>query len=293
MKWQMADRSVCCAGAAVVMGIVNVTPDSFYDGGRYVQTGAAVEHGLQLIQAGAGMIDVGGESSRPPMYGETRVVPDEEECRRVVPVIRSLRRQTTVPISVDTVKAEVARRALDAGADAVNDISALSADPDMPGVVARSRAGAVLMHMRGTPRTMQQNTRYHDLLKEVREFLEARINACAENGIPRERLAVDPGIGFGKSVEGNLALIDALPHFAALGCPVLIGASRKSFIWRCLGAGPETALEGSLAAAVVSVLRGAHILRVHDVAPTVRAVRLAEAILHAGVRSNPAAGGAG
>lgn len=293
MKWQMGGHSVCCEDGAVIMGIVNVTPDSFYDGGRYADSGTAVEHALRLIDEGAGMIDVGGESSRPPMYGRTQSVPAEEESRRVVPVIRTLRRQAEVPISVDTVKSEVAREALAAGADVVNDISALTGDPEMAAVVADTGAGVVLMHMRGTPRTMQQNTRYDDLLGELEQYLAGRVRACEEAGIGRERIAVDPGLGFGKSARDNLALIDKLQRFAGVGLPVVVGPSRKSFIWRTLGADPEAALEGSLGAAVVSVLRGAHILRVHDVGPTVRAVRLAEAIVQAGRQLESAAGETG
>jgi dihydropteroate synthase len=287
MKWQTRERAISCADGVVVMGIVNVTPDSFYDGGKSANTAAAVDRALQLVEEGAGIIDIGGESSRPALYGDVRVVPAEEECARVVPAIAALRRQTGVPISVDTVKVDVARRALDAGAEIINDISALTADAGMEELAATSGAGVVLMHMRGAPRTMQRNTHYDDLLGEVAQYLERRLRCCQEAGIAADRIAVDPGVGFGKSLCGNLELIAGLEQFAALGQPLMVGASRKSFIWRTLGLEVDEALEGSLAVAVISVLHGAHILRVHDVGPTVRAVRMAAAVMGSRACADP------
>jgi dihydropteroate synthase len=278
LPWRAGSRRLACGARALIMGVVNVTPDSFWEGARHADPGAAVEHALRLVDEGADLVDVGGESSRPPLYGPADPVPADEEAARVLPVIRALRRQSDVAISVDTTKCQVARQALDAGADIVNDISALGADPAMPALVARSAAGAVLMHMRGTPRTMQQNTEYADLLGEVAQYLGERVRVCVEAGISLEQLVVDPGIGFGKSPAGNFALLAGLPRLAALGRPLLVGASRKSFLWKSLGLGPADALEGSLAAAVASVLSGAHIIRVHDVRATVRAVRVAELI---------------
>jgi len=274
--WSLGGRVLDFGDRVQIMGILNATPDSFYDGGRFLEPQVAISRGLAMVAEGASIIDVGGESSRPPMYGEAEHVSAAEECRRVVPVVEGLRRQSDAFISVDTVKAEVAAQALDAGADIINDISALRHDPAMAGVMARTGAPVVLMHRRGSAATMQQDTYYRDLLGEVHGFLAARVEAARAEGI--ERIAVDPGLGFGKSREGNLALLGALERFADLGCPLVVGASRKSFIWKTLGLTAEESLAGSLAAAVYAVGAGARILRVHDVAATLRAVRLIEAV---------------
>jgi dihydropteroate synthase len=263
--------------ATWLMGIVNITPDSFSDGGAYLDPDRAVEHALSLACEGADILDVGGESTRP---GSLPVAADEE-LGRILPVLKKLRPETSVLISVDTTKAAVARAALDAGADIINDTSGLRADPEMAGVVARSGAAVVLMHMKGTPRTMQDAPRYDDLLGEVRSFLGARIRAAEAAGVPAERTIVDPGIGFGKTAEHNLALLNRLDVFQDLGRPLCLGVSRKAFIGRVLGAPPAERLEGTIAAAVLGVSRGAHILRVHDVGPVAKAVRMAEAILAA------------
>ena len=276
MIWSLGGRVLDFGDRVQIMGILNATPDSFYDGGRYLEPQVAISRGLAMAAEGASIIDVGGESSRPPMYGEAEHVSAAEECRRVVPVVEGLRRQSDAFISIDTVKAEVAAQALDAGADIINDISALHHDSATAGVVARTGAPVVLMHRRGSAATMQQDTYYRDLLGEVHGFLAARVEAARAEGI--ERIAVDPGLGFGKSREGNLALLGALERFADLGCPLLVGASRKSFIWKTLGLTAEESLAGSLAAAVYAVGAGARILRVHDVAATLRAVRLIEAV---------------
>jgi dihydropteroate synthase len=259
------------------MGIVNVTPDSFSDGGAHLDPDRAVEHALSLACEGADILDVGGESTRPGSLA----VPEAEELRRVLPVLEKLRPKTGVLISVDTTKAAVARAALDAGADIVNDTSGLGGDPEMGGLVARSGAAVILMHMKGTPRTMQDAPRYDDLFGEVRSFLAARLRAAEAAGIPAERTIVDPGIGFGKTAEHNLALLNGLGHFEDLGRPLCVGVSRKAFIGRVLGSPPAERLEGTIAAAVLSVSRGARILRVHDVGPVAKAVRMAEAILAA------------
>jgi dihydropteroate synthase len=268
-----------------LMGIVNVTPDSFSDGGRYLDTGKAVDRGLELVAAGADIIDVGGESTRPG----SRPVPKAEEAGRVLPVVEGLRRQTRALISVDTTKAAVAGAALEAGADIVNDTSAFRFDPAMPGVVARAGAGVVLMHMRGTPLTMQAAPRYDDLVGEIAAFLADRIRLAGAAGIPEERIIVDPGIGFGKTVEHNLELLRRQADFIALGRPLLLGFSRKAFLGALLGLPPDERLEGTIAAAVLSVERGAHILRVHDVGPVARAVRAAEAVLGAGAGESASA----
>ncbi|NOY45912.1 MAG: dihydropteroate synthase [Deltaproteobacteria bacterium] len=257
-------------GRPLVMGILNVTPDSFSDGGDYFDREAALDRALQM--KGADLLDVGGESTRP---GAPPVSQEEEE-RRVVPVIEHLAHRVGVPISVDTYKAAVARRAVEAGAALVNDVSGLRMDPAMAGTVAELGAGLVVMHMRGDPRTMQSDTRYADLVGEIFRALEESVDRAVEAGVPRERVWVDPGIGFGKSAEQNLVLLRRLEEFRSLGCPVLVGASRKSFIGRTLGIeDPKDRLEGSLAAAVVAVWNGARILRVHDVRATRRAVDLA------------------
>jgi len=280
-------RRLILGPTAWLMGIVNVTPDSFSDGGAFFDPERAVEHALALACEGADILDVGGESTRPGSLP----VPPEEELARVLPVIRKLRPRTGVLISVDTTKSAVARAALDAGADIVNDTSALRDDPEMAPLVARSGAAVVLMHMKGTPRTMQDAPHYDDLVGEIRSFLAARCRAAEAAGIAAERIIVDPGIGFGKTAEHNLALIERLDAFQDLGRPVCVGFSRKAFIGRVLGLPPEERLEGTIAAAVLSVSRGAEILRVHDVGPVARAVRMAEAIL--GARPEPAGGGQG
>jgi len=260
---------------AWLMGIVNVTPDSFSDGGAYFDPRKAVERGLALVADGADIVDVGGESTRPG----SRPVPAAEEIGRILPVIEGLRRQTRALLSVDTTKAAVAEAALDAGADIVNDTSAFRFDPAMPGVVARAGAGVVLMHMQGTPLTMQNAPHYDDLLGEIGAFLSDRIRVAEAAGIPPERVIVDPGFGFGKTVEHNLELLRRQDVFDALGRPRLLGFSRKAFLGAILDLPPGERLEGTIAAAVLSVERGAHILRVHDVGPVARAVRAAEAIL--------------
>jgi dihydropteroate synthase len=258
----------------VLMGILNVTPDSFYDGGRRPDPERAADDGAALSAAGAEIIDIGGESTRPG----ARPVSAEEELGRVLPVIRALRRSLSTVISVDTYKASVARAALDAGADMINDISALRFDPSMAGLVAREDVPVVLMHMQGAPRTMQVEPRYDDVVKEVRGFLEAQVHFAINAGIAAEKIIIDPGIGFGKTLQHNLALIRDLSSFASLGRPILVGASRKAFIGKLLDVDPAERLEGSLAAAVAAVLAGANIVRVHDVKETVRAIRIADAI---------------
>ena len=266
------------------MGILNVTPDSFSDGGRYLDARAAVARGLEMAAEGADIIDVGGESTRP---GALPVAPDEEMAR-VVPVVREIRKESAALISVDTSKAAVARAAMDAGADIINDVSALRFDPDMAGVAADSGAAVVLMHMKGTPETMQVEPRYEDLFAEVRGFLEARADAARSAGIRRDRIIVDPGIGFGKTFAHNIALIEGLGFLDDLGFPVLAGVSRKSFIGKALGAGPGERLEGSLAAGVLCIERGTHILRVHDVRATRRAADMTDAVLAGGDLERPA-----
>ncbi len=257
-----------------VMGIVNVTPDSFSDGGRFSSSTQAIEHGLTLAAEGADILDIGGESSRP---GAEPVTLDEE-LQRVLPVIEELRRHTTVPISIDTAKAEVARQALAAGANIVNDITAL-ADPAMAQVVGEYRPGLILMHMQGQPRTMQQNPHYDNLIEEVSAFLAAAALRALAAGAAADNIVIDPGIGFGKTWEHNLQLIRETKRFSELGYPVLIGPSRKRFIGELTGKEVDRRLYGSIGAVAAAVVLGARIVRVHDVAPMIDAVRVAEAIV--------------
>jgi len=267
-----------------VMGVVNVTPDSFSDGGRFLNPAAAVAQGLRLAVEGADIIDVGGESTRP--FSEA--VSAEEEIRRVVPVIAELAGQIRAPISIDTTKAAVARRALEAGAAMVNDIAALRFDPGLAGVAAEFGVPVILMHMRGEPRTMQVTPRYDDLVGEIYSFLQEAAAAAERQGISRSRIIVDPGIGFGKTPEHNLQLIRRLPEFAGLDLPLLVGPSRKSFIRRLVKPEGEKdvspdlpAVEtGTQAAVAASIFNGAHIVRVHDVASTVATVKVVDAILN-------------
>lgn len=259
----------------VIMGIVNVTPDSFYDGGKRFDSARAVADACEMVDAGAEILDVGGESTRPG----AQPVSFDEELRRVLPVIGELRKKLNVPISIDTYKEAVARAALDAGADIVNDISALQFDPAMAALVAAEGVPLILMHMQGVPRTMQREPHYRDVVQEVRDFLADRVGSANQAGIDKERLIVDPGIGFGKTLVHNLALLKNLKSLKTLGQPLLVGVSRKAFIGKLLNtASPEERLEGSLAAAVAAALSGANIMRVHDVRETVRALRVADAI---------------
>jgi len=275
MQWHFRDRSVTIGARPLTMGIVNVTPDSFSDGGQFSTTDAALEHGLRLAGEGADILDIGGESSRP---GSQRVSL-EEELARVIPVVQGLVAKTSVPISVDTIKAEVARRALEAGAAIVNDITAGLADPGMIDVVREFAAGFVLMHMQGTPETMQDNPAYDDVVDEVHDFLQARVQVCRDAGIAADRLAIDPGIGFGKTLEHNLVLMRDLGALAALGRPVVLGVSRKGLLGQITGRSRSERMAASLAAVCYCASRGAaQVLRVHDVAPTVDAAKVIGAI---------------
>ena len=257
-----------------MMGVLNITPDSFSDGARFLDRDAAVVHGLALLGAGADIVDVGGESTRPG----ADPVPAEEECDRVVPVISELvRLRPDALVSVDTAKAEVAAAALTSGAQIVNDVTA-GRDPSMFDTVCARGAGIVLMHMRGEPRTMQSDTAYADVVAQVHEFLAARAWAASTAGIPRERVLLDPGIGFGKDVAGNLRLLAALPDLAALGHAVVVGASRKSFIGAIAGAGVGERLAGTLASIADTVRMRRVIVRVHDVAATVQFLAVLSAV---------------
>jgi dihydropteroate synthase len=256
-----------------VMGVLNVTPDSFFDGGRFVDVAAAVSRGLAMVEEGAAIIDVGGESTRPG----AAPVDAAEELARVIPVIEQLAARVSVPISVDTSKPQVMRAALAAGAGLVNDVRALEA-PGALRAVADAGAAVCLMHMRGEPRSMQQDPRYDDVVAEVGRYLAGRVQACAAVGVGRERICVDPGIGFGKRPEHNLALLAGLDRIADPGIPVLVGVSRKSLIGIITGRPASGRLAGSVALAALAVMRGAAIVRAHDVAETVDAVKVASAL---------------
>jgi dihydropteroate synthase len=257
------------------MGVINVTPDSFSDGGNFSSAQAAIDHGLRLAEEGAEILDIGGESTRPG----AAPVSVEEELRRVLPVIEGLAGKTSAALSIDTSKSAVALAAVAAGAEIINDVTALQGDADMPRVAAESGCAVVLMHMRGTPRTMQQNPEYSDVVKEVAELLRERIEAAQSAGVEADRLAIDPGIGFGKTAEHNLQLINGLGHFAELGLPVLLGVSRKSFL-AVAAQSPDVGDRDVPTAALTAIGYGlgARIFRVHAVRPNVQALRLAEAL---------------
>lgn len=278
-NWQVGSRNLETSSRTFIMGVVNVTPDSFSDGGRFFDPERAVQHGIQLTDQGADFLDIGGESTRP---GSTPV-DAEEEAARILPVLKQLRGQLPETLlSVDTSKASVARQAIEAGADLINDVTAGTGDPDMLGVVAGSHAGYLLMHMQGTPGSMQQNPNYGNVVEEVLDFLRGRMAAATQAGIAADRLAVDPGIGFGKTLEHNLTLLAGLRIFEQLDCPLVLGVSRKRWIGDLTGRPVGERLAGSLAGAAACVERGAHVLRVHDVAETRDLVRVLDAIRAAG-----------
>jgi dihydropteroate synthase len=274
LVWDFTGRRFEITTRPLVMGIVNVTPDSF-SGGQFFDPSAAVDHALRLEAEGADLLDVGGESTRPG----SDPVPLDEELRRVVPVVRELAKRSHTPISVDTSKAEVARRCLDAGASIVNDVTGLRGDPDMPEVAAKSGAGVVVMHMLGTPKTMHLNPTYADVVREVGDFFRERLEALTAAGVRREAIALDPGVGFGKKFEHTMAQLAHLDAYRDFGRPVCLGVSRKGFIGQVTGRDRANRTAGSLAVACFAMARGAaQVLRVHDVAPTVDAVKMADAI---------------
>jgi dihydropteroate synthase len=274
MNWHLRNRTLTLA-RPLVMGVVNVTPDSFSDGGCYASTETAVAHGLELVQQGADLLDLGGESSRPG----AAPVSLEEELRRVLPVVEALAKQTDVPLSVDTCKVEVARACLGAGAHIINDITALAGDPAMTEVVRVSGAGVILMHMQGTPQTMQRDPRYDDVVADVGRFFEERLKTITAAGVALECVALDPGIGFGKTDEHNLRLLARLEEYQCFGRPVCLGVSRKGFIGRLLGRPLDQRLAGGLAALCHALCRDAvQVVRVHDVKATRDAVLMETAI---------------
>jgi len=283
LKW--GRYSLVLGRRTCLMGVVNVTPDSFSDGGKFLARDAAVAQAERLVQEGADVIDIGGESTRP--YADP--VPVEVELERVLPVIETLAQRVVVPISIDTAKAAVARRALAAGASMINDISALRHDSEMTRVAAENGVPVILMHMLGSPQTMQVTPVYRDVVAEIGAFLAQAVNLAEKGGIARDRIIVDPGIGFGKTVDHNLLLIKNLAQLQDLDLPILIGPSRKAFIRKLLKENPEEEIRpdmtivgtGTLAAVCAAVISGAHIVRVHDVASARAAVKIIDAILDA------------
>jgi len=259
------------------MGVLNLTPDSFFDGRMFLEPEAAVQHAFRMEAEGADIIDLGGESTRPG----AQAVPLKEEFRRVLPVLKRLSGRLKVPISIDTYKSEVAERCIQCGAEMVNDISGLYFDPRMKEIVARHQVPVIVMHIKGTPRDMQKDPQYRDLIGEILSFFRESISRADAAGVPADKIIIDPGIGFGKSFAHNLDILKGLESFKVLGKPIMVGVSRKSFLGKILDLPVDERLEGSIAAALYAVLRGANIVRVHDVAATVRALRTVEAIQRA------------
>ena len=278
-------KSIRLAGGVVrfpaIMGVLNVTPDSFSDGGKYLDPGNAVAHAIEMQEAGADIIDVGGESTKP--VGAVKVTP-EVEAARVAPVLERLGRELRVPFSIDTHRAAVARVALDAGASIINDITALESDPDMAPLAARSKCAVVLMHMRGKPHNHARFARYRDVVREVKDYLLNRARFACQAGIARSRIILDPGLGFAKNARHNLALLASLPDLTALGYPIMVGASRKRFVRSIAGSDEREVMIGSAAVDALAIARGASIVRVHDPAAARAAVRIASEIARAAVR---------
>ena len=260
------------------MGVLNVTPDSFSDGGFFLDKERAISHGLRMVEEGADIIDIGGESTRPG----SKPLELEEELRRVIPVIESLARKVDIPISIDTYKSTVARRAIESGAQIINDISGLHFDPSLAQVAAQEDAPLVLMHTRGTPEVMQNDIHYDSLFSEILRYLNDSIQMAESSGLDPRQIIIDPGIGFGKTVENNLLIIKNLFEFRVLGKPIVLGTSRKSFIGKILNAGVEDRLGGTLSSIAIGVFNGAHIIRSHDVLQAKRAIAVADAIRLAG-----------
>jgi len=278
---QLPSRQLVLGERTLVMGVLNTTPDSFFKGSRRRRPGDAISRGLQLEEDGADILDIGGESSRPPFRN---VLPAAEEIRRVVPVIEALRKRLKIPISIDTFKAEVARAAIAAGAEIVNDIGALRLDQELPKIVASERVAIVLMHSRGKPHQMHHLPRIRNIVKAVSDSLQRSVKRAISAGISNKRIIVDPGIGFSKTPEDNLLLLRRLDMLSRLGLPILVGTSRKSFLGKVLSVPVERRLIGSLASCAVAIMEGAHIVRVHDVKETREVAILCDAVREAGIQ---------
>ena len=282
-RLRLRSRTLVLGERTLIMGVLNITPDSFSDGGQYLDTEAAIARALQLERDGADILDVGGESTRPG----AAPVSSEEELRRILPVIQELRGKLRIPMSVDTRSAEVAEAALDAGAEILNDVSALRTDSRLGEVAEHARAPLILMHMRGAPHTMQRGPFARDIIRDVTAGLREAVARAKRGGLAKTHLLLDPGIGFGKKYEQNFEIIARLPEFARLGCPIVVGTSRKAFLGKALvgsdapSAPPGERLLGTAATVTASIIGGAHIVRVHDVAEMVRVARVADAIVRA------------
>jgi dihydropteroate synthase len=271
-------RTLTLGKRTLLMGVLNVTPDSFSDGGLFFDKDKAISHGLRMVEEGADIIDIGGESTRPG----SKPIELEEELRRVIPVIESIAKDVDVPISIDTYKSTVAQRATEAGAEIVNDISGLHFDPDLAKVAANGNIPLILMHIRGTPETMQKNVHYDSIFSEILQYLKDSIQRAESAGLDPRQIIIDPGIGFGKTMEDNLLIIKNLHEFRILGKPILLGTSRKNFIGKILNTEVEDRLEGTLSSIAIGVLNGAHIIRSHDVHQAKKAIAVADAIRLAG-----------
>ncbi|MEW6067587.1 MAG: dihydropteroate synthase [Nitrospirota bacterium] len=275
MKLVWRNFSLDFSEKTYIMGILNVTPDSFSDGGLYFDKSTAVRRAIEMVEEGADIIDIGGESTRPG----SEPVTIEEELRRTIPVIEEIVKEINIPISIDTYKADVAKRAIDAGASIINDISGLRFDPMMPDIASEYKVPIVIMHIKGTPRHMQKSPYYEALIPEIMDYLREGIRLALESGIPEDKIIIDPGIGFGKTFEHNLEIINRLGEFTFLEKPLLIGVSRKAFIGRILGDVPVTErLEGTAAAAAIAIMNGANIVRIHNVKEMVRVAKVTDAI---------------
>jgi dihydropteroate synthase len=271
--WDLGRRQLDLKDRPLIMGILNVTPDSFSDGGRHLDARTAVEAALRMEDDGADIIDVGGESTRP----YSRVVPVDEELQRVIPVLEKLRPRVDVPISIDTSKADVAAAAIDAGAEIINDVTGLEGDREMAGLAVHRGVGVCVMHMRGTPQTMQDDPRYRDVVAEIHDYLVARLQFCLDLQIPKQRVCLDPGIGFGKTHEHNVTLVREVHRFLDIGCPLLVGHSRKGFIGHLLGSKQADRMAATLGVSLALAASGVDVLRVHDVRETFEAVKLFKA----------------
>lgn len=274
-KINCGDRILDLSSRTHIMGILNVTPDSFADGGKYFDPARAIERGIQMAEEGADIIDIGAESTRPG----AEPVAVEEELRRIIPVVEGLLSEVDIPISIDTYKSFVAETALNAGAQLINDISGLRFDPQMKEVVARFQVPIVIMHIKGKPRNMQQDPYYENLIGEIYEYLAESMRIAREAGIRQENIIIDPGIGFGKRLMDNYEILKRLKEFQGLACPILIGPSRKSFIGKVLSLPPEQRLAGTIAAVAIGIQNGAHIVRVHDVQEVSRACRIVDLLV--------------
>jgi dihydropteroate synthase len=272
----LPSRKLKLGERTLIMGVLNVTPDSFFDGGKYFKLQKAIDRGVQLQDEGADILDVGGESTRPPHLQGLSV---DVEIKRVIPVIERLRKRLTIPISIDTYKSEVARSAISAGAEIVNDIGGLRFDPGLPALIAVSKTGIILMHSRGTPETMHQLPRAKNILKAVMNGLRRSVQRAMDAGIKRNQIIIDPGLGFGKEALDNLLLLRKLDSMGQLRLPVLVGASRKSFLGKVLNIPVEERLNGSLACVAIAILKGAHIIRVHDVKETLQIAKICDSVM--------------